>query len=163
MMIAKEAYENLTNAIVERVVRDWEMVISDYPVQNYEGAPMTREDIRLFARDQWISDADVNAILDKIEKVYTEKFRPYVKDHWKEILEDWEHIRQATSSTEYARRMKEYRHICPMCGGKLKPMNGMWDRKARKTLREPYITCSYCELNMRYDDGRKKRNAVHGD
>lgn len=152
-----EPYENLINAIIEQAVRDYEAVISDYPVTNYEGAPMTREELRLFAKDQWISDVKVEPILDKVEKVYKEEFRPYVREHWKEILEDWKALQEIGSYGEYQEALKNYPHRCPLCGGNLKPMNGFFDRKTRKTIRVPFIQCTYCDLNMRYEDGRKKK------
>lgn len=149
-MIENEAdvhpYLELKNAIITQAVFDYEAVISDAPLPTTSGtdiSSMTKASIREFAKGTHITDW-----LDKIDRIYNEEFRPYVKDHAEEIVRDWKKIQRLPSDWDREQAMKASPHKCPLCGGTLKP---------QRICQASVITCNYCYLNMRIPKKEKKK------
>lgn len=129
-------YQLLANAIVQQMVQDYEVCISDMPIPaSYENVSASK--IRFEAKHQWFTPIDVVAVLDKIDRVYKEKFRPYCLEHADEIIKDYNKLykKYKGDSTEIR---KHSTHKCPFCKGTLKPI-----------MKNRYITCSFCYLNVR--------------
>lgn len=140
-----DPYEELLNAIIAQAVYDYEALISDAPINelssSYYASAMTPAAIRAWARD-----TKTEKILDKIDKVYKEEFRPYAKEHAKEIVKEWKRIQKIRDDWERELAMRANPYRCPLCGGALKPkkINGMQT-----------ITCNYCYLNIEMPKGVK--------
>jgi len=138
-------YENLLNAIIAQAVYDYEALISDAPINelntSYYASTMTTAAIRA-----WAKDTRVEKILDKIDKVYEEEFKPYAKEHAVEIVKEWKRIQRIRDEWERELAVKASPYKCPLCGGSLKPkkINGLQT-----------ITCNYCYLNVKMPKGVK--------
>ena len=140
-------YENLMNAIILQAVLDFESLISDAPISvgsdSYESS-MTVPAIR-----HWAKGTKVNEWLDKIERTYKNKFRPYSESHAKEIAKDWKKLtRKCQTKYDWDLAYQTYPHKCPLCGGALRPktVNSM------KT-----ISCNGCNLNVMFPLEVKKK------
>lgn len=128
----------LKNAIIQRAVWDFEMLISEAPIP--VGMSSCTAEMNVPAIRQFAKGTDIETWLDKIERIYCEKFQPYAKEHAEEIVKAWrKHMR---IRTDYGREqdLKTYKHKCPLCGGALKPMT---------ICGVKCIGCSFCYLNVR--------------
>lgn len=138
-----DPYEDLLNAIIKQAVFDYELIISDAGVNtadtSYMATTMTKEAIRA-----WAKDTKVEKMLDKIDKVYKEEFRPYAKEHAQEIVDEWKRIQKIRDEWERELAMRANPHKCPLCGGSLKP---------KKVYGMKTITCNYCNLNVKLPKG----------
>ena len=133
-----DAYRNLANAVVLQAVLDYEYLISDRPV--FDARNINKFEIRKFAQEQTFSGTDVNAILDRIDRVYKKEFRPYVRRHHKEIVAITEKAEKHRDSWKWLQDHSPYH--CPLCGGTLR-------RGSKRDRCRDYIVCSSCNLNMR--------------
>jgi len=133
------AWQNLANAIVLQAVQDYEYLISDKPMFISKDK-VSKTEIRIFAATQTFTPIDVTAILDKIDHVYKEEFRPYIKKNLKGILEMSKKSKKHPDPWRWLQENSPYR--CPFCKGILRQGD------ARSGSRD-YIVCQHCNLNMR--------------
>lgn len=140
-----DPYEDLLNAIIQQAVFDYESIISEAEINetatSYVATTMTKEAIRA-----WAKDTRVEKILDKIDKVYEEEFKPYAKEHAQEIVKEWKRIQKLPGDWERELAMRANPHKCPLCGGSLKPKTIYGGRT---------ISCNYCNLNILMPKGVK--------
>ncbi len=141
MKYTKEGVENIISAIVEQAATDYELLISDKPLPVSEDSKYFNiQELRLFARDQKITDINVTGIFETIDRRY-KKFRKVVREHHKEIIEDW-NIWSPKYMNNYNIMNKKMRYHCPLCGSFLRP-------GSKKNNDKGYIKCTRCSLNMR--------------
>lgn len=135
------AWNNLANAVVLQAVQDYEYCISDKPM--FIGKEkVSKEEIRLFARTQQLVGIDVNAILDRIDRMYHMEFRPYVLNNLKGILDISKLARKQKGKAAWTWIADHSPYKCPFCGGYLR--EGL-----KRDGNAGYIVCSHCNLNMR--------------
>ena len=144
----REAIENLANAIVKQAVADYESLISEAPLAEMFPSSETTQRIRLFAKEQEYTGVDVVAVLDKIDSVYVNLFKPYVREHGNEIIHDWKEIHKGKNKYAEEQKLENYPHKCPLCGGNLRPMVQTGRSSFRKTHTR-YISCTDCNLNAK--------------
>ena len=140
-----DPYEDLLNAIIHQAVLDYESLISEAEINtlstSYDAATMTTTAIRVWARG-----TSVEKILDKIDQIYKNEWKPYAKEHAQEIVDEWKRIQKITDDWERQLAMRANPHKCPLCGGSLKPKI-IYGGKT--------ISCNYCNLNILMPKGVK--------
>lgn len=132
------AWINLANAIAIQAVLDYEYLVSDKPAFIAKDK-VSKEEIRLFANKQTIVNSDINAILDRIDRVYEKKFRPYVAENYKSIIEYTKKAKKRKNSWTWLQDNSPHR--CPLCDGALR-------QGAVRDGSSDYIVCTHCNLNM---------------
>lgn len=129
--VKKENYEDLANAILKSCVDDYEDLISG-------GTPGHKKNFELIEdvlEHQMFVKTDMIQLLRLIDRIYKDKFVPYVKEHRLEILEEWVEFEKNKKSIK--ENADEAKHRCPLCGGALKP----------KYYRKMYVIgCTGCNL-----------------
>lgn len=135
----------LKNAIIERAVWDYEMLISEAPIPF--GHDTVAREMTIPAIKAFVKGTDAEEWLKKINRIYHEKFRPYAKRNYKRIVADWEEIKKLPTKYEQEQAMKTNRNKCPLCGNALRPMTicGL-----------DVIGCNFCYLNVLMPRERKK-------
>ena len=135
----------LRNALIERAVYDYEMLISEAPIPI--GRDHVAQEMTIPAIKAFVKGTDTEEWLKKISRIYHEKFKPYAKRNYKRIIKDWKEIEKIENKTEREAAMKNSRNKCPLCGGTLKPV---------KICGLDAIGCSFCYLNILKPKERKK-------
>ena len=141
-MISRTGLEALCAAICERTVLDFEALISDKPALLPENVSIT--EIRKFASSQKYVNSDLNAILDHIDRIYREEFKPFVEENLTEIIKGWnsKEARRARKRGRWDNLNDAMKYRCPLCGGFLRP-------GTKNKGSYGYIICSHCMLNVR--------------
>ena len=149
-MIEKESdvweWLMLRNAMIERAVWDFEMLISEAPIPKTAGSlqsEMTVPAIRQFAKG-----TNTEIWLKKIERIYNEKFRPYATEHAQDIVKAWRKHMKLKTKYELEQDLKRYEYKCPMCGGALRPIT-ICGKKC--------IGSTFCYLNILMPKKEKKK------
>mgnify|MGYP006958160456 CR=1 FL=1 len=145
----QEAWESLANAVCERAVRDFEAIISDAPLPDDVSMTICNlGELKNFAKEQVYTDLPLDKIMARINRVYKEEFRPYVKKNGKAIIDSW--LGQKLDKVDPDKQRRLHPHVCPNCGGLLRPAK-------KNSGRDGYIVCTKCNLNMIFVDIPKKK------
>ena len=135
----------LRNAMIERAVWDFEMLISEAPIPISSDScqsEMTIPAIRAFAKG-----TEIAVWLDKIERTYYEQFKPYAREHAHDIVKAWKKHQKLRTDYERDQDLKTYKYKCPLCGNALKPLT---------ICGVKCIGCSFCYLNIKLPKKEKK-------
>ena len=134
----------LAQAICVQAARDYEYILSDMPEPKAKmPATCNATEIEMFARDQRYTEVKMDAVMERINRVYFKQFRPYVEEHMGEIMKSWANVKKNRKPGEYNKdsTKKLHPYCCPNCGGSLHP-----------GYKNKYIVCDGCNLNMRIPD-----------
>lgn len=149
----------LAQAICVQAARDYEYILSDMPEPKSKmPATCNATEIEQFAKHQLYTDVKMDAVMERINRVYFKKFRPYVKEHMGEIIESWANFKKNRKTGDYHKEYirKIHPYCCPNCRGTLHP-----DSKGE------YIVCDGCNLNVlipnKYRPKKEKRNVLLRD
>lgn len=114
--VTRRNYEDLANAIVSSAATDYEDLISGTVEPS---ASCNLEELQRFSKEQTYVSLDMSAMLEKVDRIYREKFLPYAKKHATEIAEQWRNFNRQGLDMDI--RVRRSKHKCPLCGGCLKP------------------------------------------
>lgn len=132
--VTKQNYENLAIAFLKECVDDYEELISGASESPHKNMPL----IENIIENQTYVRIDMSQQLDYIRRVYLSKFIPYVREHGRDIVKQWEEFDEKEYTIE--ERVMRTKHHCPMCNGSLMPK---FDRKNKKNY---VIGCTNCKL-----------------
>lgn len=137
-----ENYQMLANAICTQAARDYEYLISDRQAYSMRDSDRycNLTELKDFAKRQTYTEVNMLDVLNIIDRNYKKRFRPYVEEHYEEIIANWRDKKMSKRDWNY--KVANHPYFCPNCGGVLYP-------GTKQQASQDYIVCTGCNLNMR--------------